>query len=349
MRLPVRALALLLLACNPTKTDDTSPEGDTDVGDLSDLDWRLHQDVQSLVYVSWSQSAAATVHVEYDFEEGERLETPSFEAEAGTHEQLVLGVPFGTDAEWSVVLEGGVSADGETITTGPLPNGLLVPTVHVNETDQQLASGNYLLSSINVDGGWNDGNFWTFILDRQGRAVWASLAPRRHWTLFAQVAASGDHILWDEATYWSNVGLGEESKVHRTWLDSEIDVIDTPGLHHAFVQLPDGTLAWGSKAHGGVEALVEKALDGEDETVIWTCRDDWEGSGHCESNGIFYSADRDSFLYSFYTNDSVVEVDHATGASVCGPAVFAAGTRSIPASPSSPGSTGSPTPTLAPC
>ncbi|MFT5459697.1 MAG: hypothetical protein ACI9K2_006212, partial [Myxococcota bacterium] len=94
-----------------------------------------------------------------------------------------------------------------------------------------------------------------------------------------------------------------------------IDEISTPGLHHAFVELPDGTLTWGSQAHGGGEALVEKAPGAPDDTVIWSCDDDWPGSGDCESNGIYYDPDRNTYLYSFYTNSSVVEVDRATGES----------------------------------
>jgi hypothetical protein len=105
--------------------------------------------------------------------------------------------------------------------------------------------------------------------------------------------------------------------VHRTWLDREIEQTKTPGLHHAFVELPDHTLVWGSEFHGGGEALVQKAPGQGDETVLWTCLEDWPGVGKdCESNGVFYAAGTDTFLYSFFTNDAVVEVDRATGASL---------------------------------
>ena len=78
----------------------------------------------------------------------------------------------------------------------------------------------------------------------------------------------------------------------------------------------DGGFAWGSQDHGGREALVERVAGQDDETVLWTCQDDWPDSGDCESNGLFYDAETDSFLYSFYTNNSIVEVDHATGESL---------------------------------
>jgi len=146
--------------------------------------------------------------------------------------------------------------------------------------------------------------------------VWANVTPNHHWTLFAQVALSGDHILWDQASRWADWDGGAASQVHRTYLDAPIESISTPGLHHAFVQLPNGNLVWGSVYHGGHEALVEKAPGQPDETILWTCQADWPNSGSCESNGIFYEPATDSFLYSFYTNSSIVEVDHQTGQSL---------------------------------
>jgi len=303
--------------------DDVADDdaGDDDTGApamISALDWRLHDEVESLVYVSWEQSAAAAVAVEYNFASGDWQSTPTREFEAGTNEQLLVGIPFGMDASWRVAPEGGEAVDGETISTGPVPSGLPLATVEIAYEDAWLPSGNYLLTSINEDnGGWNGGTYWTFIIDRLARPVWASEAPSHHWTLFAQVAVSRDHILWDEATYWSSWDNGAGSTVHRTYLDAEIEEIPTPGLHHAFVQLPDDTLVWGSQYHGGGEALVEKAPGDADETILWTCHSDWPGSDYfCESNGLYYQEATDSFLYSFYTNNSVVEVDHTTGDSL---------------------------------
>ncbi|NOY26544.1 MAG: hypothetical protein GXP62_11780, partial [Oligoflexia bacterium] len=177
--------------------------------------------------------------------------------------------------------------------------------------------GDYLLTSINQeDGGWGMGTFWTMIVDRKGRPVWALETPQERWTMFAQVAVTGDRILWDANSYWSDWDDGALSRVYRRYLDEEIDSISTPGLHHAFVQLPDGTLVWGSQDHGGYEALVEQPLGETEQTVLWSCWADWPDSGDCKSNGLFYSQERDTFLYSFYTNDSIVEVDHSTGQSL---------------------------------
>jgi len=296
-------------------TDDTDP-GSQDAA-LSDLDWRLHGEVESLVYVSWEQSEAATVHAEYSFDSGDWQSSPSWAGEAGAQEHLLAGIPYDSTASWRLVVEGGSTYEGETITTGDAPSGLPEAVLLVSEPISWFEQGKYLLASINQDtGGWTGGTYWTFIVDRQGRPVWANSAPNRHWTLFAQVAVSGDHILWDEATYWSDYDEGAGSSVHKTYLDDEIDEVATPGLHHAFVQLPDDSLVWGSQHHGGGEALVEKGPDEDDETILWTCDGDWPNSSYCESNGLYYAVESDSFLYSFYTNDSIVEVDHSTGESL---------------------------------
>ena len=295
--------------------DDTTPPPDP----ISELDWWLHNDYESLVYVTWDQSQAGTAHVEFSFDEGEWHSTPAFEAEAGSNETLIVGIPYEMDAEWKVVVDGLDPAEGPTITTDDVPNGLPLGTVEIEDPDNWLVEGVYLLTSINEDnGGWTGGDYWTFIVDRQARPVWASKAPMHHWTLYAQVALTGDHILWDEATYWSSWDSGAGSTVHRTYLDVEIEEIATPGLHHAFIQMPpDGdVLVWGSQYHGGHEALVKQGSGDVTQTIIWTCQGDWPGSGNCESNGIFYQESTDSFLYSFYTNNAVVEVDHQTGESL---------------------------------
>jgi hypothetical protein len=219
-----------------------------------------------------------------------------------------VGIPFATTAEWRVVV-GDATVDGPEIETAPVPAGLPFPHVETADPTRWLADGKYLLCSINQSvGTWIGGNYWTFLVDRQGRYVWAHLAPNKHWTLFAQISVLGDRLMWDESTAWSNFDSGAGSRIHETWLDEEIDVVPTPGLHHEWVQLPDGTLAWGSQYHDSTEALVERAPGQTDETVIWTCDDDWPGSGNCESNGLFYDALTDTYLYSFYTNSSIASV-----------------------------------------
>ncbi len=296
---------------------DTGPDtGDTqqEPSSSTSLSWRLHDDIPSMVYVTWWQLSKADVHVEYSFDPGEWLSTPTFQAYKGTNQQILLGIPFETEVQWRIVPETDQPVDGELITTGDFPSGM--PTAELLEADPEswLQTGNYLLCSINEQtGGWTQGSYWTFFMDRKGRIVWAHEAPDKHWTLFAQVSVTGRYFLWDEATYWAIWDSGAASTVHRWYMDSAIDEISTPGLHHTFVQLPDESLVWGSQYNVDGESLVEKALGSDQETVIWNSDKDWTNRGHIESNGLFYNVSTDTFLYSFYTNNSLVELDHATG------------------------------------
>ena len=309
-----------------TDTDtDTDTDSATDTGTLitgvqiSNLSWELHAEYGSLAVVTWDQSAVEDVHIEYSFDKGIWHSSPTVEGQVGLNEQLIVGIPYDSLADWRVVAETATVDAKLPIETDPVPNGLLANQVLVSDPAAWLPEGNYLLSSVNQNaGGWTGGTYWTFIMDRDGRYVWARKAPMSHWTLYASVAKSGDHILWDEATAW--VGFpsdnGAASRVHRTYLDEEIEVIATPGLHHAFIEHDDGTLAWGSLVHNNTETLVEQAPGAKVQTEIWNCGDDWPGVNHCESNCIWYDADRDTYLYSFYTNSSLVELSRSTGESL---------------------------------
>ena len=284
---------------------------------FQDLSSRRYYYVESVVYARWDQSRDATVHVEYSFDEGQWLQTPAVERPPGTQEQVLLGVPFGAQVQWRLVGDGQVVPADSPILAGEHPPDLPIATVDVALSDRWLPGADFLLTSVNQEpGGWTRGTFWTVIYDRQGRAVWALETPDERWTMYAQIARSGDHILWDANTYWSEWDDGAASRVFRRTLDQEWDNLSTPGLHHAFVQLPDGRLAWGSQDHGGEEALVVKGFDEVDETVLWTCASDWPGSGDCASNGLYYHDATDRFLFSFYSNNTLVEIDHATGQSL---------------------------------
>ena len=316
----------------PVATGDTAPTGDTGFEPfdrIGRLQFRAHDEVGSMIYASWEQTAPETVHVEY-FLDNAWHAVPSVKGIKGDNEALVLGIPFGTEpdvgggyldrtVEWRVVAE----SDGFTVDASKpfvvegMDSDLPLATVTVSDPKAWLPGGNYLLTSINQDaGGWTSGTYWTLILDRQGRPVWALDTPARNWTLYPQISQDRTHIVYDEQTKWSLFDGGEASQVHRTYLDEEIEVVGTRGLHHAFLELPDGTLAWGSKDHGGGEALVELAPGQKKETILWTCADDWPNVSSCESNSMWYDATLDRYLYSFYTNNSLVEVDRATGTSV---------------------------------
>jgi hypothetical protein len=295
-----------------TDTDDGQTDTPPAALELTAPSWELSDYMASLVIVSWDQSRDATAHVEYSFDTDEWHSSPDMDGMTGTNSQILVGIPFGIDVEWRVISED-ITLDGDMATTGAIPEDLPLGELRIAEPDAWFEGGDFMLTSVNEKTcGWCGGTYWTFIMDRQGRPVWAHAGPNPHWTLFAQVSYDGSYFMWDEMTEWSFGGQTPESSIHKTYLDYEFEEIETEGLHHAFVELPDGTLAWGTKAFSSKEGIVELAPGASEPTLIWNVADDWPGVNGGESNGIFYSEDRDTYLYSFYTNNSVVEFNRTT-------------------------------------
>jgi hypothetical protein len=309
--------ALVVVACALVACEEPSAE-DPPLAAATDLSWQLHESIESLVYLSWQQPSAATTWVEYGFDEGAWSRSPAEFREAGEHTELLLGIPYDTEVRVRVVSEeDGAEAvsDEVTASTGLVPEELPLPEVLVSEPALWEPGTNFMLGSINPSpGGWFFGHYWMFIVDRQGRVVWARRGEGYNFTIYLQVSRDGD-ILWDEATFWADLDSGAASKVHRMKIDGVVtESYDTPGLHHAFRELPDGSLLWGN-ALTEYETLDRLYPDGTHETV-WDCTDFYVTQalgGWCHSNAIFLSEATDSVLVSLPDPDSVLELDLATG------------------------------------
>lgn len=301
-----------------TGTQTTSTGTQVVDGAVSEVSASLHPEFGSMIYVDWTQAVAGETWVEYSFDEGEWHESPRRTLDVGASQQLLVGIPYELDVTYRVVVDtaaGQAASADALITTGTLP-GIPRPTILAFEPDQWEPSGQYMMASINAqNGGWTGGQYWKFIVDRQGRVVWASETLGGRWTIYMHVSYDGKSILWDDSTYWSDWDGGAASKVHRMTLDGTIlETFDTPGEHHVFTELADGSIVWGA-AEGDSEALYKRTPDGEVEK-IWDCDDFHDDVGvrdDCQSNTLYWHEETDTFLYSFYTTSTAVEIDHATG------------------------------------
>ena len=218
--LQTRLSILFLAACGDKETVSTISETV-----FSDISTRIHDDIKSLVYVSWTQSDDDDVLVEYSFDDGEWLSTPSQSVAAdASAEVLLLGVPYGMTVTYRLVGDSlGVSTE-HTVTIDDAPEALPEPSLALSDPLAYHAESGYLLGSINADDvGWSAGDYWKFIIDRQGRYVWAMETPDKHWSIYLRQSRDGTAILWDEATYWSDFsGEGEDGQVHRMKIDGTI-------------------------------------------------------------------------------------------------------------------------------
>ncbi|MEN0063373.1 MAG: aryl-sulfate sulfotransferase [Myxococcota bacterium] len=318
-------LALMLpviVACGGP--DDPPPPDNSPVSDLS---WELSDVFLGPVTVQWTQREAFDVVVEYQVDDDWR-QTPTIEGVEGDNEATVVGIPLGDSAEWRITLTDGTSIDSnDPIEQRPINDGMPLPTITESQPDLWEPTANYLLVSINENAcTWCPGVYWLMIIDREGRPVWATRTSPGHWILYAQVSITSNTLLWDDIgqSYDDSVAL-------RAYLDEPVEEIAIPGHHHAMVELPDGTLAWGAGSYTDyTESIMERApgavapteiwscenwpaLDGEDTSTETTPYSGYYSDGCFGSNALWYDPASDTYTYSWYSVESVVEVDRSTG------------------------------------
>jgi hypothetical protein len=300
-------------------TGDTGDTADPvyEEAQVEGISARVDEDFGTLVYVSWEQRAAARVWVEYSFDEGEWHTTPPVEVGAGPVEQLLLGVPYGYEVTFRVVNDFGTSgpfSTGEhTAQADPLPDGAPSPQATAGDETLWDPELSYLLLSMDGDG---TRDFFAFIIDRRGRLVWSYELPNGTVSLHPRLSHDGTQLLIDYNTYWAVFDGGAGSQVARMQIDGTlVDLYDTPGLHHPFTELADGTIAWAANDDNN-EKLMTLAPDGTLREV-WDCDTDFvavEGlREYCGSNTLWWDEVSDRFLYSMYSMETVIEIDHATG------------------------------------
>jgi len=286
-----------------------------DEAQVCDISWALHEEFESLVIVSWEQLADAEGYVEFSVDEGIWRSSPSLALAAGPQQQLLLGLPYDAELSFRVVNDfgDGPLATAETAAqTGALPDGAPVMTILTSDDTAWEPSLQYVLACMDSQ------SSGTFVLDRQGGLVWARKTPAQATTLYARPSYDGRDILIDHNSYWAIYDGGAASQVVRMKIDgSVLDTYDTPGLHHAFTELPDGSIVWGA-AESWSETIEKLTPEGLQQS-LWSC-DEWHKtvgiSSYCQSNTLYYHEPDDSFLFSLYSAETVIEIDHATGASL---------------------------------
>lgn len=297
-------------------TPDPKPTEPKPEGAVADLTWAYDADYLGPFDVSWTQTEAAEVVIEYAID-GSWQSTPPIAGTAGPNQATVVGVPLGYTAPWRIVVSDGSVVNGPTpFTALPIPDDLPTATVLTSEPTLWEPTANFWVMSINQFAeDWGGGVYWLFVIDRQARPVWATRTPlgQNRGILYAQISQSGDHILWDEI-HWGNYA---GSVAHRTYLDDPIADIDIPGHHHALIEHPDGTLAWGGAVQGysGTEILFERAPGATEVDEIWRCSD-WTAALNCfglASNSIWYDPTSETYLYSWWSMESVIQIQRSTG------------------------------------
>jgi len=310
---PTTRLATLLLTLASLGVLACDKTVDVPSGDLSDhvtgVTATIHDELGSVVVVSWEQLDERSGWVEYSFDAGEWLTSPELELASGDQEQILLGIPYGTDVSLRLVNsldEGPVASTEVSIATDRLPGSISSPTMISADTEQYDPDTPYLLVAL-----WD----WTVVVDREGRVVWALEVPAFRGAMQSQPSYDHSTLLIDHGSFWAIFDGGEASQVIRVKIDGTVlQTYDTPGLHHPFTEIADGSIVW-SAIDGGNETLEKLTPAGEQQRIA-SCHallGSYGDKGYCGSNTIRWRESTDSFLYSLYSHDTVFEVDHATG------------------------------------
>lgn len=310
-------LAWLLLACRapvaPVQEGD-SGEVEADDGVVRGLTAMRHSHSGSMLTVQWDQPVAGQTRV-VALLDGQRLEAPLWPREAGAQRQVFVGLPYDHQGPLWVEVDGVPSA-AITVTTAPVPYGVPTATVWTAEDEAMEPGMPWLL--LSMDGSTQpDRTFWALIVDRRGRVVWAQEAPADRMFLHPQLTWEGDALLLDHNSFWAVYDEGQGSTVVRQTLDGVVqETIPTPGLHHPFQALPGGAVAWGAlEGHGQEERLLIHHPGGTVQE-LWACSSVpavADAPDGCISNTLRYDEARGAFLFSFFTLETVFEIDAETG------------------------------------
>ena len=317
---------LFLLACPPTTTATDpmfSPETDTSgpetIVNEDGIGWRVNETIGAIIEVTWKQPASATTWVTFSFEDGDVRQSPPTQTDAGPASALLLGVPYGNTITFEIVSESdGQQSITEPITAenDPLPGDVGAPMLLILDDLAVDPDHPYSYGGITPEGDAFYDDWWTVIIDRQGRVVWAVEAPNGFAAMHPRVGYDGDTFLLDRNGFWGSLSTGVEGYVDRMAIDGTlIETLYVPYLRHAYTELPDGSIVWGAINDGTNETLAKRDPDGTI-TELWRCRDYMNANslgGGCASNTVTYVEETDTFLYSIFTTEIIVEVDHATG------------------------------------
>jgi hypothetical protein len=314
---------------SPPPNDTDAPPVDTETADtdtisggalVEEVDAYQNPNIGSIAVVSWNQTATADAHVEFSFDPDVWVSSPVVTRAAGPQEELLLGVPYDRDITWRLVVTDGTTtftSEDAVFHNGPLPT--LAPVLQVTVADPtrfDAAGAPYFLVGLPQMGeNWSGAPWWEIIIDRQGRVVWALRSPINRSFMHARVARDGTSLLLDHNSAWPAFDNGAASSIERTAIDGTVlHVYATPGLHHPFTDLPDGSIAYGASTLGG-EHIVVVHDDGTTED-LFDC-DAWVDTvapgDFCSSNTLTYDEPTNKFLFSHYSIGTIIEVDRSTG------------------------------------
>ena len=304
-----------------TNGDSTGSDGDDtdDGGDVVDDgdDWvdgvevAVHDEVNTILVVTWNQVVAADeVWLEFTFE-GETMRSRPQPGTAGSHRDVVLGVPGETNVTVRIIsaMQGtGHRTSDYAGRTEAVPSGMPTPTILAYDASgaspERWMFGSVEDTICGNSCGYYRNIFWVYIMDRRGRVVWYYAEPESNISsAFQRVARDGEYIVIDK-------GRLNDTGVVRMTLDWEY-YEETPMVVGDCIDVTDEGFILHDDGDG---TLLETDPDTGTTREIWNC----EGTinGTCYSNTVNWNPLDDTVLMSFPYSGTVVEIDRQSGDTV---------------------------------
>ncbi|MBN1336646.1 MAG: hypothetical protein JXB39_11875 [Deltaproteobacteria bacterium] len=259
-------LVLLLAACGP---------------DLQ-VEMLVSEVVPTVVTVRWTASEPVAGRIRFGVDGDLDRATP-WEAAAVEHETVLLGLGPEQDVRIEVEAEqeGDPWATAEAFArTGSY--GADVPRFTITPGSGEAFSGYVAVPSWERPDG--SGSRLAAIFDPAGRLVWATPLDEGEIGVRVRPSRDGSGVYYATASLYKDDDWPEAIH-HVSWDGDTHVVLDTPGLHHDFVELVDGRLAWLGVEDRDVEGtpvvvdtLEQVARDGTRE-VAWRAWDHLEALG----------------------------------------------------------------------
>lgn len=315
----MRAGWLLLAGC--TAPGDSAPvAADTGLpaAPVAGVRVDLDPEVVTILRVRWTQEEAVDAGwIAYGVDGEEPRATPARALGAGDQAQVLLGLPASEAVTLRVIQE----RDGERLVgdevraaTGDLPRDLLRPRLVHADPSLQDPTAPFWLGTVDAGGAYR-GPCQAFVLDRLGRVVWYREVPGERLSLFAQVATDGTHVVLEGTTHYL-YGTELLPIVERLTLAGGVfETLELADLGFAFDEIEGGALLYGSERDDG-HRLVRRERDGT-ERVLWDAEAWLAAAGgdarESNPNSVVWNPAQGTAFWSMFLNDTVAEVDLASG------------------------------------
>ncbi len=304
-------------------------------GDDFTVEVSIHPNLANVVVLNWTTDDPGLSRVEYGLDDDYGMSTPVSAEESTEHRVLLLGLPPLNQVYFKAITEvNGVELQSiGDIATDNVPASL--PDISVNVLDQAaISSEPYLLGVLE---GIQKA---IFAVDREGNWLWYYLLESPFedgYRLFSEVyfALDGNDLFYNTFSTDLELGAGalfrvsiEADPISDTYLDMH---------HHAFTELPDGTIgyltadvrSWYDPDEGAEvpvvgDAVYELAPDGSTALIFSTWdwmepekHDNWEPSVYdigfdwTHGNMLEYYADSDTYMVSLGYVNTVLQIDRS--------------------------------------